>query len=81
MTKRKRGLYDKYRVSRTDGKSEIGQKHHRCQYFVLDCDHDPYAQAALIAYAHACATEYPGLAKDLIRLAKDSAAKTVEETP
>ena len=35
-----RGLYDKFYVKRTDGKSEPGQKHENCKYFVLDLTHD-----------------------------------------
>lgn len=31
-----RGLYVKFHVERTDGRSAQGEKHHGCQYFVLD---------------------------------------------
>lgn len=34
-------------------------------YFVLDVDHDQYAEAALTAYANACFREYPVLAEDI----------------
>ncbi len=40
-------------------------KHERCRYFVLDLDHDAFAAPALLAYADACAAEYPALAADL----------------
>lgn len=38
-----RGLYEKFRVWRTDGSSDVGGKHEHCRYFVLDLTHDPYA--------------------------------------
>ena len=60
-----RGLYEKFRVIRTDGKSAIGQKHDGCEYFVLDLDHDEFAWIAIDAYARACADKYPKLAADL----------------
>jgi hypothetical protein len=62
-----RGLYGKFTVERTDGRSAPGAKHHGCDYFVLDLTHDPYARDAIRAYAKACATEYPALAHDLER--------------
>jgi hypothetical protein len=65
-----RGLYNKYRpVERTDGSSEVGGKHHGCEYFVLDTNHDPHAKAALKAYADSCEADYPILAADLRRMA------------
>lgn len=60
-----RGLYSKFVVTRTDGKSESGQKHHDCQYFVLDVDHDPHARKALTAYMKSCEADYPLLAADI----------------
>jgi hypothetical protein len=63
-----RGLYGKYRVQRADGTSAPGEKHDGCQYFVLDCHHDPYALPALLAYAKSCREAYPALSKDLARL-------------
>jgi hypothetical protein len=65
MNKEKMGLYGKFQVSRTDGKSEPGKKHANCNYFVIDITHDPFALPALKAYAKACAEEYPILSKDL----------------
>jgi hypothetical protein len=64
---KERGLYGKFRVERTDGRSASGEKHAKCDYFVLDLSHDPFAYKALAAYARACATEYPALADDLIQ--------------
>lgn len=62
-----RGLYNKFRVERTDGKSAPGEKHHECDYFVLDMDHDEHARAAIEAYVKSLedAKEYPALAADL----------------
>jgi hypothetical protein len=60
-----RGLYEKFHVYRTDGRSCIGQKHHGCEYFVLDLTHDPFANAALDAYAKACRSKFPKLADDI----------------
>ena len=31
-----RGLYGKFYVERLDGKSVLGEKHDKCEYFVLD---------------------------------------------
>ena len=64
--KRTTGLYNKFTVTRTDGKSEPGEKHDGCDYFVLDLTHDPHAIPALVAYAASCETDYPLLARDLI---------------
>lgn len=62
-----RGLYRKFKVERTDGKSAPGEKHDGCEYFVLDMDHDKHAHAAIVAYVQSLENtgEYPGLAADL----------------
>lgn len=65
-----RGLYAKYNVERTDGKSAPGQKHSECRTFVLDIEHDEFAQLTIMFYAGLCQTKYPELAKDLIRIAR-----------
>jgi hypothetical protein len=65
MGQKNKGLYRKFHVERTDGQSEPGGKHVGCEYFVLDLDHDPFAAAAIAAYADACEGEYPLLAADL----------------
>ena len=65
MTGRTRGLYAKYRITRTDGQSAPGKKHDGCHYFVLDLTHDKHAAPALRAYADSCEAEHPALARDL----------------
>lgn len=65
MSDKEQGLYNKYTVRRSDGTSEAGEKHEHCSYFVIDLNHDKYAKAALLAYAEACAEEFPLLAEDL----------------
>lgn len=65
MPDQSRGLYRKFHVERTDGKSAPGEKHDGCEYFVLDVTHDKFARAALAAYADACEAEYPLLARDI----------------
>lgn len=60
------GLYSKFEVTRTDGKSEPGQKHHGCEYLVLDMTHDPIAYSAVMAYAESCRKAgYHSLSVDL----------------
>jgi hypothetical protein len=68
MSDAEKGLYAKYAVTRLDGRSEPGCKHADCQYFVLDITHDPFAAAAVRAYATACKRQFPTLAHDLNRL-------------
>lgn len=81
-----RGLYGKFYVERTDGKSAPGQKHDGCEYFILDLDHDKNAVPALEAYAASCEAEYPLLASDLrekvkaIRAKADRADATKEKS-
>ena len=65
MGDKTRGLYGKFNIGRTDGKSAPGEKHEGCEYFVLDLNHDPFAYNALIAYRDACREAYPLLAADL----------------
>lgn len=67
MGYKSQGLYRKFSVERTDGKSSPGQKHHKCQYFVIDLSCDKFAKDAVRAYAVACAEEYPELSKDLMK--------------
>ena len=68
--KRHKGIYNKFRVERTDG--DPTGKHADCRYFVLDIDHDPHAVAALYAYADSCAVDgYLNLADDLRMLARE----------
>ena len=63
-----KGIYNKFEVTRTDGSSRPGKKHEHCRYFVLDLDHDPHANAALMAYAASCAKTHPVLAGDLLAI-------------
>ncbi len=65
MKDKARGMYDKFKVFRTDGSSAPDGKHHGCHYFVLDVTHDPHAIPALLAYADSCEAEYPQLAIDI----------------
>lgn len=65
LTNRAQGVYRKFDVRRTDGSSEPGEKHHGCEYFVLDVTHDPHARAALAAYASAVEATHPTLAADM----------------
>ena len=72
MDDAKVGVYRKFDIRRTDGSSEAGGKHSGCAYFVLDLRHDKFAGVALVAYANACAAEFPALARDLRATAMDS---------
>lgn len=64
---KEQGMYRKFEVRRTDGRSEPGEKHHGCEYFVLDVDHDPYAKGAILAYAILCTDTHPQLSADLLK--------------
>lgn len=66
-----KGLYQKYLLMRTDGSTAPGGKHHECKFFVLDLTHDPFAIPAIMAYAEACATTHPKLARDLLKMVPD----------
>lgn len=67
MGDKTRGLYNKFRVSRTDGTSRKGKKHYECRYFVLDVDHDPHMVPAMIAYAQSASRDgYNLLASDIV---------------
>lgn len=63
------GVYEKFRVTRTDGTDAPGGKHHGCAYFVLDLDHDKHAVPALRAYGESCKDELPELSCDLLAVA------------
>lgn len=67
MGDKTRGVYNKFKVERTDGKSAVGEKHFGCDYWVLDLTHDDFALPALEAYAAACERTYPLLYADLMR--------------
>lgn len=65
------GFYQKYNVSRTDGRSAPGEKHADCQYFVLDLTHDPFAVAALEAYLEALPNKPTAFSMDLDQVIRD----------
>ena len=72
MTNKKRGLFRKFNVSRIDGSDVSGEKHDGCEYFVLDLTHDPFAHAALLAYAdRASEAGYTKLSEDLYNRAEE----------
>ena len=58
-------IYHKFTVTRVDGQHYHGGKHFKCDYFVLDITHDPFALPALTAYAEECRSRYPQLADSL----------------
>lgn len=81
MSDKSLGLYEKYRVRRTDGSSQRGCKHENCQYFVLDLKHDKFSSPALLAYADACEKECPLLAADLRNKAAQKESGTQKSIP
>jgi len=70
IRKMTRGIYEKYKVKRTDGNSAPGKKHFGCSYFVLDLTHDPFSLSAIEAYAEACKNEFPALSCNLRDIAR-----------
>lgn len=60
-----KGAYRKFKVARVDGRDGPGGDREGAEYFVIDLSHDQFAPAALAAYALACNSEYPALARDL----------------
>ncbi len=63
----KKGLHNKFTVSRVDGQDQKDDdKHFKCDYFVLDLTHDRHALPALHAYAKSVLDEKPELAIDLL---------------
>lgn len=61
------GLYKKFIVRRADGRDLQGEKHHKCDYLVLDLVHDAHAHSAVAAYVASCVSDAPALAEDLRR--------------
>ena len=59
------GLYNKFNVTRVDGRDAQGEKHHSDEYFVLNLTTDKNSIPAIAAYADACEGDYPLLAADL----------------
>lgn len=62
-------LYEKFKVTRTDGADGPGGKREGCAYFVLDLRHDRYARQAAREYARQCERTHPRFAEDLRQLA------------
>lgn len=77
------GLYEKFVVTRTDGRSAEGEKHHQCRYFVIDLTHDLAAPAALRAYADVVEGRHPSFAADLRKEAgqREGPRESVEWMP
>lgn len=60
------GLYRKFLVNRTDEKDKPGEKHHGCEYLVLDLTHDGSALQTALKYADVVEKDgYKRLAEDL----------------
>ena len=75
------GVFRKFDVRRVDGSDQPGGKHHGCEYFVLDVDHDPHAKASLAAYAQSCRLTHPDLSADMkSRYGLDEACDTPGQT-
>lgn len=64
---RPKGLFVKFRVSRMDHRP----KKANAAYFVLDVQNDPFARAALLAYADSCQGAKPELARDIYEHFRD----------
>ena len=73
----RRGIYKKFTVTRSDGSSDPGGRHHDCAYFVLDLECDEFAIPALKAYVNAAKGTNPSLARDLTAII---AARTAKES-
>jgi len=56
-----KAIYPKYMVYRMDGKDNVGEKHEKCDLFVLDLTHDPAAIPAMAMFVTACADDRPAL--------------------
>jgi hypothetical protein len=59
------GYYQKFNVTRKDGRDQPGGDRTNAEYFVLDLTHDPYAIHALRGYVEASKRDLPLLAADL----------------
>lgn len=72
MSDKERGMYQKYIVTELDENGDVKPNQYDGMYVVLKMGKDPYAIAALKAYARACAAEYPKLAEDFNKLVAES---------
>lgn len=61
------GLYEKYRVYRTDGLDNVGGPRADDKYFVLNLTRDPHAKPAMAAYAASVNPTHAILSTDMIR--------------
>lgn len=61
------GIYEKYRVYRTDGLDNAGGPRADDKYFVLNLTRDPHAKPAMAAYAASAKGTHPILSADMIR--------------
>lgn len=81
LKRRRRGLYDKFDVRRTDGRDAPGDKHHDCPYLVMDLLHDPHGRVAGRAYADSAEGDgYYAMAmgiRDLIQNIEDTLGEEV----
>ncbi len=66
MPNKERGLYNKFTVTRNDGRDAPGGDRENADLFVLDLTNDPYALVAITAYASSCKEKYPQLSKELM---------------
>jgi hypothetical protein len=64
-------LQQKYYVERIDERDRAGGDRVDSKYFVLDYVHDPYALAALEAYALACDEDFPNLSAEIKALVRE----------
>lgn len=67
-----KGLFQKFRVVRTDGRNEERDQHAR--YFVLNYVGDKHARLALTAYANSLGSENPELCRDIYQALIDTQA-------
>lgn len=64
MSKKQKGLYKKYKISKVDG----GKIDPKAEYFVLRIDKDPHALNALKEYAFSVSIQNTKLSNDLWEL-------------
>ena len=66
LTQHEIGLYPKFKVSRIDGRDQLGGDRVGADYLVLDLTFDAHASTAALAYADICREGYPKLADDIV---------------
>lgn len=65
------GLYQKFDVSRKDGRDAASGDRADAVYFTLDLVHDPFALAAITNYRLMCEGTCPELASELFALEQE----------